>query len=82
MVLMARREKPKKEPETEREKGRARETGVTISFNFEMSPRLNATLKACSKKERRTLKAVITLALEQYFERAGMWDASQEEEGS
>jgi hypothetical protein len=50
-----------------RPKGRARERGETHTFTLELDPRLDAALEECAYRERRTKKAVTTLALEAYI---------------
>lgn len=57
--------------------GRARELGQTQTFTFEMTPELKEQFAACATKERRTLKAVLTVALEEYLARRGLWKASE-----
>lgn len=56
-----------------RPKGRARQRGETNLFAFELDPRLDAALEECAARERRTKKAVTTLALEDYLSARGLW---------
>jgi hypothetical protein len=53
--------------------GRAREQGKTRLLNVELETFLDDALEACRQKERRTKKAIVTLALEDYLARAGFW---------
>ena len=72
MIVMA---KPKKQSEP---RGRARERGATTSFTFEMEPPLGAALEACARRDKRTKKAVLTIALEKYLGDEGLWPPAGE----
>jgi len=47
--------------------GRSRETGKTRSFNFEIEPGLDDALTEAAEREKRTKRAILTLALERYL---------------
>jgi hypothetical protein len=59
-------------------RGRARERGETRPFTFEMDLPLDNALEACARQERRTKKAVLTFALEQYLAEQGFWPPAEE----
>jgi hypothetical protein len=54
-------------------RGRSRERGDSVPFMFELSPDLNAALEACAERDLRTKRAVVTLALQDYLQRQGLW---------
>ena len=54
-------------------KGRARQRGDRVSFMFEMTPEVHAALEACARKDLRTKRAVVTLALLSYLGQQGLW---------
>jgi predicted DNA-binding protein len=56
---------------TRQAKGRARETGKTHVFMFELEPELDAALNAAAERERRTKRAILTIALERYLKESG-----------
>ncbi len=58
---------PKKKPE------RARDRGVIRPVTVEIAPELDEALEACARRDRRTKKAVLTIAIEEYLSRQGMW---------
>jgi phage terminase large subunit-like protein len=70
MAIMAKKKTSRAQPET---KGRARERGDTVTFTFEMDPPLDAAFEAAAIQERRTKKAVLTMALEKYLKELGLW---------
>ncbi len=49
--------------------GRARELGGVVALNAEIDPRLDEAIEAFRIRDRRTKKAVITMALEEFLER-------------
>lgn len=53
--------------------GRARDEGEVKFVGAELEPALISAIEKCMEKERRTKRAVITLALEEYLTRAGLW---------
>jgi hypothetical protein len=58
--------------------GRAREKGQAVPFTVELTPQHASALDACVAAERRTKKAIVLLALEQYFAAAGLWPPAAE----
>lgn len=52
---------------------RARDKGIVVPYTVEMTPEHFAALEACRKKQRRTKKEVVLLALERYFADDGLW---------
>jgi hypothetical protein len=64
LASMASKKKPR---------GRSRERGRSVVFGFEMEPELDAALERFAKVDRRTKKTIVTMALEQFLERAGHW---------
>jgi hypothetical protein len=70
MPLMAKRQKKTDE---ERPQGRARETGKTRLVTVELDVRLDDALEAFRQKDRRTKKAVIEMALEEYLAARKAW---------
>jgi predicted transcriptional regulator len=52
---------------------RGRDKGDVVPFGVELSPEHAAALDECSQRERRTKKAIVLLALEAYFVKAGLW---------
>ncbi len=42
-----------------------------MTFTFELTPALNKAFEAAATREKRTKKAVLTLALELYLEQSG-----------
>jgi len=71
--------KPKKSrPEAQ---GRARDRGDTRLVTFELNAALDQALEEQSKRERRSKKAVLTLALEVYLARKGAWTLPEGTEG-
>ena len=62
--------KPGKSDETH---GRARERGVTRLVTVELEVALDDALELARHAERRTRKAVITLAIEEYLKKSGFW---------
>ena len=59
-------------------KGRARERGDSVYVGVEVDPRLDAALEACAAKDLRSKKAVITLALQEYLGKNGLWPPPQQ----
>jgi len=59
---------------------RARDTGAVRLIGAEVDPALDDALERCAGLERRSKKAVITLALEEYLAKAGLWPPAEVEE--
>jgi hypothetical protein len=53
--------------------GRAREHGKVRFVGAEIDPRLDDAIEECVSQERRTKKAIITLALEEYLAKHDLW---------
>jgi hypothetical protein len=53
--------------------GRAREQGKVRFVGAEVDPRLDDAIEECALKERRSKKAIITLALEEYLAKHDLW---------
>jgi hypothetical protein len=70
MRLMA--DRPKKSG-GKRNQGRARETGKTRLVTVELDVKLDDALEAFRQKDRRTKKAVIEMALEEYLAARKAW---------
>jgi predicted transcriptional regulator len=51
--------------------GRARETGLTRTFNFEISPELDDALERCAKAQDRTKRATVIRAIKAYLKAEG-----------
>jgi len=69
MLVMAKeRHKRSQQP-----KGRARDRGAAVPFTLDLDPALDEVLDACAGQERRTKRAIVTLALERYFTERGLW---------
>ena len=75
-ALMGRNKKPKNERKSPE---RARDRGEVAWIAAEVDPLLALTLKDCAKKERRTKTVIISVALEEYFTRAGLWPRKEDE---
>jgi hypothetical protein len=54
-------------------KGRSRERGDTVTFTFEMTPELDRAFEALAKRDMRTKKAVLTMALQGVLKSQGLW---------
>lgn len=50
--------------------GRARQTGKTRLINFEIDVQLDESLAAAAEREKRTKRAILTLALERYLQQS------------
>lgn len=54
-------------------KGRSRETGGTVPFTLELTHPLKDAMVAISKRDKRTLRAIMEIALEKYLSEQGVW---------
>ena len=61
-------------------KGRSRETGGTVAFTLELSVPLKDTMSALAKRDRRTLRAIMEIALEEYLKSQGLWPPAASKE--
>jgi predicted transcriptional regulator len=68
----------KKRPTQPAGQGRARDRGATRTITVELDPALDDALEAFRIKDRRTKRAVVTIAIEQYLERQGAWPPAGE----
>jgi hypothetical protein len=62
-------------------RGRARDRGTTVPVTVELDTALDAALEAVRLKDRRTKRAVITIAIEEYLTRNGAWPPAPEKGG-
>lgn len=60
-------------------KGRSRETGNTVAFTLELALPLKGAMSELSKRDRRTLRAIMEIALEEYLTRQGLWPPGEKE---
>jgi len=67
MLVMGRKKK------SEVPQGRARDRGEVIPTTFEFPPDLDQAIDRCAGKERRSRKAVVVLAIEEYLSKQGLW---------
>ena len=59
--------------------GRARDRGETRLVTFELDVKLDDALEVFHQRDRRTKKAIVSMALEQFLERQGAWPPDSEE---
>jgi hypothetical protein len=60
--------------------GRARDRGDVRLVTVELDTRLDDAIEACRRRDRRTKKAVITLALEAYLSQQGLWSPEPDQQ--
>ena len=72
MLTMSKDRKPKP-GQGDTRKSRARDEGKVVPYTVELTPDHAQALEACRIQERRTKKAVVLLALEEYLAKAGLW---------
>lgn len=54
-------------------KGRSRDAGDTVAFTLELAIPLKDALDGLSKKDRRSRRAIMEIALEEYLTKHGFW---------
>jgi hypothetical protein len=73
MCPMAAEKKRPRKPTEQKPTGRARELGKTRLVTIEIDVLLDDALEAFRQADRRTKKAVVTMALEEFLAKHGHW---------